>query len=263
MRIDINAYVGHWPFRQLRGNTCADLVERLDAFAIDQAWVGGLNGLFYKNCQRANVELAEACASFGDRLVPFAVLNPTYTDWEHDLDVCVTKLGIDGLRLYPQYHGYEMGDDACMAIVSAAQQLGVPVAFTVRMVDERQQSWLDTAERITMDSIADVMIKAPDAKYVVLHSFPNAVKEDKAVEAMKQADVLFDTTYGSGVPIGFINAYPLKDAVADFGIGKFAFGTATPFRDYESNVLRIETFEEADAGAKVAIWGGNATRFLG
>jgi len=262
MRIDVNAYVGHWPFRQLRGANCRDLVTRLDRFGIDQAWVGNLNGIFYKNCQIANEELAEAAASFPKRLLPWATLNPTYPDWEHDLDVCVNQLGTKGLRLYPQYHGYETGDADCMAIVEAARERGLPVAFTVRMVDERQQSWLDPAKRLEMERIAAVVEKAPDAKYLVLHAYLSGLASEAARATMKKADVLFDTVYGSGVPVGFINAYPLKDAVGAFGADKFAFGTATPFRDYESHILRIETFKEADAQVKAAIYGGNAERFL-
>jgi len=262
MHIDVHAYVGHWPFRQLRGNTCRDLVERLDAFGIDQAWVGNINGMFYKNCQKANEELAAAAAAFPGRLVPFTTLNPTYPDWEYDLDICVNRLGMKGLRLYPQYHGYDAGDEACMAIVQAAQAHGLPVAFTMRLVDERQQSWIDPAKRLGMEQIAQVVEKAPSGKYLVLHAYPSDLKSRAAKQAMKKANVLFDTVYGSGVPVGFINAYPLKTAINEFGPGKFAFGTATPFRDYESHILRIETFREADAELKAALYGGNAEGFL-
>jgi hypothetical protein len=30
MLIDINAYVGHWPFMQLKYNTCESLAQRMD-----------------------------------------------------------------------------------------------------------------------------------------------------------------------------------------------------------------------------------------
>ncbi len=39
-----------------------------------------------------------------DRLIPFAVINPTYAGWEDDLKTCHEGLGMRGLRLYPGWH---------------------------------------------------------------------------------------------------------------------------------------------------------------
>jgi len=262
MRIDVHAYIGHWPFRQLRGTTAADLVARLDAFTVDCAWVGNIHGMFYRNSHQANEELAKAVAPYRDRLVPWGTLNPTYAGWEHDLNACVEQLGIKGLRLYPQYHGYKPGDEACMAIVQAAAARGLPVAFTHRLIDMRQQSWMDPAPVVPMEDMAKTVAAVPNAKYLFLHAFPSQLS-DEATTSIYKADVLFDTVYAAGVPVGIINAYPLGEAVAKFGVGRFAFGTVTPFRDYESNILRIETFEEGDVATREALWHGNAVRFLG
>ena len=92
MLIDIHAYTGHWPFRQLRGSTCGALLERMIRVGVVISVVSNINGIFYKNTQSANVELYEEIKSnkqFRNRLIPFAVINPTYTDWEHDLEVCL------------------------------------------------------------------------------------------------------------------------------------------------------------------------------
>ncbi|MBP1595813.1 MAG: amidohydrolase 2 [Acidobacteria bacterium] len=35
MLLDINAYIGHWPFKRLRYNTCASLLERMNEFGVD------------------------------------------------------------------------------------------------------------------------------------------------------------------------------------------------------------------------------------
>ena len=49
MLIDINAYVGHWPFMQLKYNTCESLAQRMDRFGVDVSVISNLNGIFYKN----------------------------------------------------------------------------------------------------------------------------------------------------------------------------------------------------------------------
>ena len=56
--IDINTWIGHWPFRQLRHNTAQALVRRMDQRAIDRAVVGQIHGVFYKNAHLSNEELA-------------------------------------------------------------------------------------------------------------------------------------------------------------------------------------------------------------
>jgi hypothetical protein len=70
MRIDIHAYIGHWPFRQLRGNTCEGLLANMNKHGIDHAVISHLHGIFYKNSHAANEELATAVRSYRDRLIP-------------------------------------------------------------------------------------------------------------------------------------------------------------------------------------------------
>ena len=105
--LDINAYVGHWPFKQLKYNTCEATIDRMDHFAVDISVISNLNGIFYKNTQSANKELFDEIQSnkkFGERFIPFAVINPIYAGWRDDLEECRTKFGMKGVRLYPKYH---------------------------------------------------------------------------------------------------------------------------------------------------------------
>ena len=51
MLIDINAYVGNWPFQQLKYNTCEALSARMNKFGVDISVISNLNGIFYKNTQ--------------------------------------------------------------------------------------------------------------------------------------------------------------------------------------------------------------------
>ena len=125
MWIDINAHVGHWPFKKLRYNTCAALLERMDRFGVDVSIVSNLNGIFYKNTRSANEELQTEIGSsrrFRDRLVPFAVLNPIYAGWKDDLEACVGKAGMKGVRLYPAYHDYALTDPSCIELVKRVRE---------------------------------------------------------------------------------------------------------------------------------------------
>ena len=81
MLLDVNAYVGHWPFKLLKHNTCELLLDRMNKFGVDISVISNINGIFYKNTQSANEELYDELKSdirFKDRLIPFAVINPIY-----------------------------------------------------------------------------------------------------------------------------------------------------------------------------------------
>lgn len=124
MLIDVNTYIGHWPFRQLRHHTATGLLKRMDQHGIDQAVVGSIHGIFYKNAHPANEELAKAVRRHRDRLIPFATLNPVYPGWEDDLRRSAEDLELGGIRLYPQYHGYRLTDQAGLELVDAVTALG-------------------------------------------------------------------------------------------------------------------------------------------
>src|SRR5690606_15227847 len=119
MLIDINAYIGHWPFKQLQYNTCEALLKRMNRFGVDISIISNLHGLFYKNTQSANRELFNELTSkrvFSDRFIPFAVINPIYAGWKNDFKESVNKFGMRGLRLYPKYHDYEITDPSLVEL---------------------------------------------------------------------------------------------------------------------------------------------------
>lgn len=275
--LDINAYVGHWPFKQLKHNTCGLLLDRMNKFGVDASVVSNINGIFYKNTQSANEELYEEINSddrFRDRLIPFAVINPIYAGWRDDFETCVDKLGMKGLRLYPKYHDYEITDAALVELVKMARDRGLPVAFDIRMVDSRQRSWMDiplfegnAAEKfdiITKEwavrNVIPIIREVPDAKYMIVNVANNIGLNDGDMEVVKKADILFDT---SGRVLREDNT--LSELLKRFGKDKFAFGTHGPILDYLTGRLRIEsmTESEADEATKEMLRSGNAKRMLG
>lgn len=267
MLIDINSYVGHWPFIQLKYNTCDALGQRMDKFGVDISVISNLNGIFYKNTQSANQELYDeirAAKRYRDRLVPFAVINPIYAGWRKDMETCIKKLGMKGIRLYPKYHDYEINDPDLTELVKRARDLGVPVAFNFRMVDSRQRSWMDIdyvaytpKPEWTLKNIVPVIRAVPDAKYMVLNATNSMYIDGEDEVAFRKAEVLMDTSGRSLTDLGSL----LKTQ----GKERFAFGTHSPLLDYLTGMLRIESLreDEADETTRELLRSGNAKRFLG
>lgn len=277
MLLDINAYVGHWPFKQLQYNTCLKLLERMNKFGVDVSVISNLNGIFYKNTQSANEELNDEINSdkrFRDRLIPFAIINPIYAGWKDDFKICVEKMGMKGIRLFPQYHDYEITDPSLIELVKMARDHGLPVALDIRMVDSRQRSWMDIpkynpatdykvdviTKEWSLENIVPIVKEVPDAKFIIVNLANSIDIDDEGRELIKKAGILFDI---SGRAIKGDNT--LSELLKRFGSDKFAFGSHSPILDYLTARLRIETLSgaAADEATKELLRSGNAKRFLG
>jgi hypothetical protein len=272
MLLDINAYVGHWPFKQLQYNSCAKLLERMNKYSVDVSVISNLNGIFYKNTQPANQELYEELQSdkrYNGRFIPFAIINPIYAGWREDLEICITKMGMKGVRVFPQYHDYEITDPSFVELVRLTRDKGVPIALDIRMVDSRQRSWMDIpvfdpGERSDiifkewqLRNVVPIIKAVPDAKYIIVNVANGLSLNDEELGLIRQADVLFDT---SGRSLS-----DLPGLIKRFGREKFAFGSHSPILDYLSGRLRIEYMNdaEADEATKELLRSGNAKRLIG
>lgn len=261
MLVDTNSYIGHWPFMQRRYNTCQGRMERMDRFGVDLSVISNLNGIFYKNPQSANEELYDAIGEkrvYRERFIPFAVINPLYAAWRDHFETSTAKMGMRGIRLYPKYHGYKLGDPACLELVRRARDRGLPVAISLRMVDSRPSSWLDL-ERAKEWALKDVMplIKAvPDAQFMILNVANDTALSQEDASLLKRTDFIMDTSGRNILDLGAL--------IAQYGAEKFAFGTHAPLLDDVTALLRIASLqpEEADENVKAMIRSGNARRML-
>ena len=241
MLLDINAYVGHWPFKQLQYNTCSKLLERMNKFGVDVSVISNLNGIFYKNTQSANEELYDEIKSdkrFKDRFIPFAVINPIYAGWRDDFKTCVEKMGMKGLRLFPQYHDYEITDPSLIELVKMARDRGLPVAFDIRMVDSRQRSWMDIpkfnpatdykvdviTKEWSLKNIVPIIKEVPDAKFIIVNLANSIDLDDEGMELIKKADILFDI---SGRAIRGDNT--LSELLKKYGKRQICFWLTFPY----------------------------------
>lgn len=277
MLLDINAYVGHWPFKQLKHNTCSKLLDRMNKFGVNVSVISNLNGIFYKNTQSANEELYDELKSdrsFRERFIPFAVINPVYAGWRDDFETSVTKMGMKGLRLFPQYHDYEMTDPSLIELVKMARDRGLPVSFDIRMVDSRQKSWMDIPEfnretdykvdvitkEWALKNIVPIIWAVPDAKFIIVNLANSISVTDDELALIKKVNILFDTSGRS-----LRGDDTLVDLLNRFGKDKFAFGSHSPILDYLTGHLRIESLSEAEADSdtRELLRSGNAKKILG
>jgi len=259
MLIDINSFVGHWPFKRLHSNNCDGLLGRMNEYGVDLSLVTNLHGIFYKNTQSANEELMEEIRSkkaYKNRFLPFGIINPIYAGWKDDFKTCVEKFGMKAIRVYPGYHDYEINDPSLLELTKMARDKDVAIVLTMRMVDVRQRSWMDLDKEWSLKDYLPLVKAVPDAKYMMMNLATGIALSPEEEALVKSSNILFDTS-GRHI-VNFANVFKR------FGKDRFAFGTHFPVLDYYTGLLRIESLrkEEATEADKAMFCSGNVSRFL-
>jgi predicted TIM-barrel fold metal-dependent hydrolase len=255
--IDINAYLGHYAFRQLRHNTADALLRLMDRKGIERAAVSSASAITYRNAHAGNEEVAREIRPHRDRLIPFAVLNPAYAGWEEDLAISADEFGVKGLRLYPRWHNYRLTDAACLELVHAAAARNLVVSIPIRVEDRRQQSWLVDVPDVDHAEIAALVRAAPQARFVLLNG------SGFLRSALGRTSGALPRNYS--IEISLLTALvsnELGRLLEALGEDRLLFGTGMPFHYPDPALLKLEVLE-APERVKEKIRRANAARLLG
>ena len=230
MIYDANTWVGHWPFRSLPKRSAADLLKEMDKHGIAKALVGSLHGLLYKDAHEANHELVAEIKRRRDRLVPCAVLNPTYQGWHADLKQCREEFGMPVLRMFPDYHGYSLKDPCAAEMVEAAHALKMTVAFYFRVVDPRGRHLLDPGREVNAEDLTAFVRRWPKAKFLMLN-FRNMMNGTR----MDAPACYYDLTHFMGA-----SGLNMERYIKQYGADRFVFGTTMLMRPGMAAALALE-----------------------
>lgn len=255
MFLDVNAWVGRWPFRPVPVTTASGLLRQMDRHGIEKAVVSSLHAVFYRNSQAGNEELHEETKRHRDRLIPHATINPTYEGWREDLKVCQESFGMAGLRLVPQYHNYRLSGGEAREAVNAAAELGMPVAFPMRLEDRRQRHWLDVAPDLSAGEIEAVVRACPNATFFVLEGIGlenSALVQDPRLRGRVYIEISrFTSVLQQSIP----------RMIEAAGHEQLVFGTGMVLKVPTPAILKVEALK-ASKKVKEAISCRNAARAL-
>lgn len=254
--IDVNAYLGHFAFRQLRHNTARGLLAMMDKRRIEQAWVSSAAAITYRNSQAGNEEVAADVRAHRDRLIQFAVLNPVYAGWRDDLKICAEDFGVRGLRLYPRWHHYQLSDPECLELVRMAAARRMLISIPLRVEDRRQQSWLVDIPDVNQEEIATLIRAVPEAHFVI------GGGSGFVGSPLGRPGASRGTNYS--IEISLLTAAiqnELAQLLATLGPERILFGSGMPFHYPDPAILKVE-ITDAPAAAKDLILRGNARRLL-
>ena len=84
MRIDVNLFLGSYPWRRVPGTSPEAALRAMDRAGIDRAWATHLPGLFWRDPAEGNAWLYEVAAREA-RFRPVPAVHPGLPRWESDL----------------------------------------------------------------------------------------------------------------------------------------------------------------------------------
>ena len=258
--VDLNCYLGEWPFRRYPCTTVDRLLARMDKLRIERAAVSRLENVFLKDCLVGNRELAALIAPHTDRFVPFYTVNPAFPGWEDDLRLCQEELGLapgaGGIQLHPNYHAYDLAGSAAAGLLDRAQDAGLPVRVATALEDPRTQHWLVQVPPIGNATLTGAIAAFPALRWIIAGLSTNAIRSLwRDVAAHEPLEVVFDLSLAQG---------PLDECallVESVGSDRLVFGTNLPLTIAESPLLALQYADLPDA-VKARLCRDNARRLL-
>ena len=250
--IDTNVSLFQWPFRRLPLDDTAALVAKLRVLGISQAWSGSYEGLLHRDIAAVNRRLAEACQPQPE-LIPIGSINLELPSWQDDLRRCVEQHGMPGVRLHPNYHGYQLDDPRFAQFLELATAAHLFVQLATAMEDTRTQHALVRVADVGLTPLPNVMSHLAGVRVQLLNYRPQAAMFDSLA---KTTGLFFDTARveaTDGVPQLIKLAQP----------GRVLFGSHTPFLIPEAALIRVNESGLLDDAALRCVLSENAKQLMG
>jgi hypothetical protein len=250
MRIDVNAFLGSYPWRRVPGTSPEALLAAMDRVAIDEAWVSHLPGVYWRDPTEGNAWLYDATAS-RPRLRPVPAVQPALRGWEDVLSDAASR-GAPAVRCDPCHYGQDPAGDAMRVLVAACGAAGLPLIMAVRFEDARQRHPLDIAPELPAAAVRALIRSDPDVRLLITHADRAFIEEVHfGSTAAEAARLRWDISWIWGPPEDH-----LATLLTTIGVDRFVFGTGQPLRLPETGVAKLDLLELTD-GQRAAIESGN------
>ena len=253
--IDINVNLSRWPLRRVPLDDTRALVAKLRQAGVTQAWAGSFDGLLHKDVAAVNARLAEECRKHGrGLLLPFGTINPMLPDWEEELRRCSEVHRMPGIRLHPNYHGYELAEPNFSRLLRLAAERHLIVQLAVIMEDERMMQPRLRVPPGDTAPLAGLVRQTPELRLVLLNSL-SALRGQPLLNLLAAGEVYVEISMLEGVA-GIERL--LQRAPPD----RVLFGSHAPLFYFESALLKLKESALTPSQTK-AVRAGNAQRLRG
>jgi predicted TIM-barrel fold metal-dependent hydrolase len=239
MRIDVNSFVGAYPFRRVPGTSPEALLRTMDRVSVDRAWVSHLPGVFWRDPAAGNAWLYETVQR-SDRLDPVPAVHPGVAGWEAVLSQA-REAAAPAVRCDPTYYGIDPVGSQMRALARACSAEGVPLMLSVRLEDGRQRHPNDRAAELPPWAVRTLVRSDPGLRLIITHADRPFIEEVHfGSTAEESGRILWDICWIWGPPEDH-----LETLLRTIGAERFVFGTGQPLRLAENSVAKLDLLELA------------------
>lgn len=247
MIIDVNAFLGVWPFRKLKYSGVEGLDHLMKKAEITLALVSPFESIFYMDNYSANSFYHEIESS--RTMIPIIAMNPLLPDIQRYLKDLTSLNRVRGFKLHPDYHGYRLGEDSAKQVFKMAEDLDLPAIVPLRIYDERSHHRLVKVPPTPVKELVETAKLYPEVRIIACNG-----RTDEVMNVLKYSMNL-ENLYAAvswAQEEGFI-----ASAVKTYGCDRLMWGSNMPLQ-YPEPIL--EQIRNADIGAeeKKKILAGNA-----
>lgn len=251
MRIDVNAFVGAYPYRRVPGTSPEALLAAMDRTGIDHAWATHLPGVFWRDPTEGNAWLLELGVRL-PRLSPVPAIHPGLADWQATLRQAVDAR-VPAVRADPTWYGIDPAGASMRALAGACGEAGMPLSLAVRFEDGRQRHPNDMAAELPAAAVRTLVRSDPRVRLLITHADRPFVEEVHFGSTPAEAARLWwDICWIWGPPEDHLQAL-----LGTVGAARFVLGTGQPLRIPENAGAKLDLLE-CSAADRAAIEGGNA-----
>jgi predicted TIM-barrel fold metal-dependent hydrolase len=237
MRLDVNSFLGSYPFRRVPGTSPDALLRAMDRVAVDRAWVTHLPGIFWRDPAAGNPWLYETTARH-DRLQPVPAVHPGLNGWEAVLTEA-RATGVPAVRCDPTYYGLDPVGAEMRALTQACSAEGLPLMLAVRLEDARQRHPNDRAGELPPWAVRTLVRSDPRVRLIITHADRPFVEEVHFGSTPEESSrIWWDICWIWGPPEDH-----LETLLRTVGVDRFVFGTGQPLRLPETSVAKLDLLD--------------------
>jgi uncharacterized protein len=234
MRIDVNSFLGAYPFRRVPGTSPDALLRAMDRVVIDQAWVSHLPSVFWRDPAEGNDWLYET-AERSDRLRPVPAVHPGLGGWDQVISQA-RAAAAPAIRCDPTYYGLDPVGPEMQALAAACGAEGLALMLAVRLEDGRQRHPNDRADELPPWAVRSLIRSDPALRLIVTHAERAFVEEVHFGSTPDEsARIWWDVCWIWGPPEDH-----LQTLLRTVGVERFVFGTGQPLRIPETSIAKLD-----------------------
>lgn len=251
--LDLNTFIGSYPWRHLPHPDPEVLVRVLDREGCRGAWVGHLPTAFHRDPAEGNEELFKSLAPHRPTLLPVPVVRPDWPGW-HDALIALADRGAVAIRAYPQLWGMAPGDSRLAELARRSAELSLSIVLTVRFEDLRQRHPLDSTPDLTAAHVRELARAGTGATIVVTAASREMIEEVHwGLTPSERNTVRYDFSWIWGPP-----ADDLSHLFRTIGPHHFVYGSMWPLRLTQTPRANLALLEPDVAGAVLSMLGTRA-----